>query len=87
MDKAKLYQRAVEILDEYGYDSEFRPDYSGRGMHRKTTPAIVTGAPLSVIGWAVTVAYYDNEPGNYPEEAYDYLPQRSDQMGLSMVYY
>ena len=86
--KLEIYTRAAEILEENGWIAAEREDYSGRGMCGETTPAIVTGAPLVAVGWAVTCAYMEHAGvGALPEDASEFLPGHQDSMGLDMVVY
>lgn len=80
-----LYETAAEMLQAEGWDSDFRPDYSGRGMYGTTCPAIVTDAPAVVVGVAFCMAM--DELGMSVGDPFRAVPQRSDNMGLSMVYY
>lgn len=86
MDKAakeKLYRETVDFLNEYHGDgsASLYPDYSGRGMYGKTTPAIVTGLSGVKVGIAIACTM---------EEPYDALDLVffTDSMGLTdSVYY
>ena len=84
-DKVKLYEAAVEFLNDEGYDAEVREDYSGRGMYGKTTPAIVTEAPAALVGYAIGLVAEDLALTDCNPK--DLVPVRSDNMGLQMVYY
>ncbi len=80
MDKFEFLYEVKAYLDREGYDTDVRSDYSGRGMYGATTPAIVTDASFA------TVAKY----GQRVVEEFDcedHTPDRSDNMGLSMIYY
>lgn len=86
MDKTRVFERAADILEEIGYDSSFRQDYSGRGMYGATIQAISTSCSGALVGWAVTVAateLYECEPCDVRE----ILPTSEDSMGLGSIYY
>ena len=87
-DRGEFYKAACDILIEHGYEADYRPDYSGRAMYGDTTPAIVTDAPSAKVGWAVCIAVRNE---HNEQDAIDLaeriVPHRSDNMGLSMVYY
>lgn len=94
--RMEVYPGAVDLLEEMGYLSELRPAYSGRGMHGQTVPAIVTDAPATVVGHAVTVAalrltadlfQLGSLQADVLLSAVTCLPHRRDDMGLQHVYY
>lgn len=64
-------------LDGLGYDAEVHEDYSGRGMYGRTCVGISTNAPGVVIGFLLAEANVD----------FDDLPDSTDSMGLSTIYY
>lgn len=86
MDRKTIFPLVVEHLQEAGYESSFYPDYSGRGMYGRTCPAIVTDAPSALVGFMVA-AVVAGDDETYIEDHTDLVPTRSDNMGLSMVYY
>jgi hypothetical protein len=67
-------------LEDDGYEGDVRETYSGRGMYGATCVAIVTDAGGVRIG--ELVAEYNQSSG---ESVCG--PTRSDNMGLSYVYY
>lgn len=86
MDRDEIkqwYAAAVELLNDRGYEAEFREDYSGRGMFGDCVPAIVTSASGTLVGWALCQAAPDPEVARETR----LLPARSDNMGMGMVYY
>lgn len=88
MNREKIFQRACRMLEEWGHEAQFRADYSGRGMYGRTCEAIVTDAPAALVGYIIACAIHvatDGE-GNM-EDHIELIPMRSDNMGLSMVYY
>lgn len=90
MESSDVYKRAVELLDEEGWEATFRRDYSGRGMYGSTVPAIVTDAPGPVVGGAVYAAALEFSCEMLPafREFAGLLPEYTDSMGLSSrVYY
>lgn len=86
MNRTEVYEAAVDLLNEHGHEAEFRPDYSGRGMYGKTTPAIVADVDV-MVGWAITVVVSTDirivEADMMAETALDMIPKRTDQMGRS----
>lgn len=91
--KLELFRQVVSILDEAGNESSLEEEYSGRGLYGKTVPAIVTDAPAALIGWAFCMALAEQEkidsewPADSIGEVYGLIPRRTDNMGLSYVYY
>ena len=81
--RAEIYERACEILEEEGFESDFRPDYSGRAMYGSTVPGIVSDASGPVVGWAICIAMAHVAKGM----ELDMIPRRTDNMGLSTIYY
>lgn len=67
----------AEAIEDEGYDAEVREEYSGRGMFGRTVPAIVTDAPLTMIGWAAGTL----------DISWDEVPTRTDSMGRQTVVY
>lgn len=92
LEVAKL---AVERINEQGnYEASVYEGYVGRGMYgREGVTGIVTDAPGSVVGWAVTHAYVEVQNNDDErifedlDDAWAMIPRRSDNMGLSMIYY
>lgn len=95
-----VYLRAVELLEEKGHEASFREGYSGRAMYGKTVPAIVTGAPATLVGAAIVQATAEliseavDDGRLEPDEAIalvepmDFVPARQDSMGRDdRVYY
>lgn len=76
--KLETAQNVVDYLVGRAYEATVEEEYSGRFMYGKTVPAIVTYAPPVVVGFAVA---------EVTENDYREVPQRSDNMGLQMVYY
>lgn len=84
--KLEIFRLAVELLEVNGHEAELREEYSGRGMYGKAVPAItIDGGSGMLLGWAVTCAAINLE--HEAEDVEMILPQRSDSMGLGMVYY
>lgn len=86
MDRDEIkqwYKEAAELLNDRGYESRLKEDYSGRGMFGDCVPAIVSSAPGVLVGWALCQAAPD------PEIVYEsgLMPAHSDNLGLDMVYY
>lgn len=86
MDRETIFTLVVERLQQAGHEAEVFPDYSGRGMYGRTCPAIVTDAPAALVGFMVA-AVVAGDDETYVEDHTDLVPTRSDNMGLSMVYY
>ena len=84
MDSKNIYRAASVLLEEYGVEVSYDRAYSGRGMYGETTPAITCDSGC-MVGWAIMVVAEDF--GLDLREARRYLPQRSDNMGLSTVWY
>ena len=89
----ELFKEAVDVLDADGHESEVREFYSGRGMFGATCPAIVSNASGAQVGAAIAIARFnighDNGEDVFEiiEQVWSLIPKRSDNMGLSMVYY
>lgn len=99
----KLAAKAVEILESLGeYESSVYEGYSGRAMYGEKVTAIVTKAPPVLLGVALLRARLSevedddldmSTPSDLIAKIDDWmdesrwLPRRSDNMGLSMVYY
>lgn len=83
----------AEALEEAGHDTSVREEYSGRGMYGKTTAAIVTDASPMLVGYCWRELERREEEGEFddkvslPTFTVINMPIRSDNMGLSMVYY
>jgi hypothetical protein len=73
---ALTVEQAKEILDHLD-EGEVYEGYSGRGMYGKTCVGIVTKESPIKVGYAAAKA-------GIPEKD---LPLRSDNMGLSTIYY
>lgn len=71
------YEKAALDLEQQGYEAEYRPEYSGRGMFGTTCPALVSNAPYVIVGMSFAKA------GVNPEQ----IPLRSDTMGRNGVVY
>lgn len=98
IDRATVYASAVEMLNDAGDTADFYPEYSGRAMYGSTTPGIVTGADQATVGHYITtvVLQFLLEEGELstPSDIVDameyvkqFLPTRSDSMGLDAIYY
>ena len=90
MKRREIYEAACETLAGEGWEASVRPDYSGRGMFGQTTPAIVTGAPGAMVGWAISRVLVESDPDDGSEgldEALRAIPKREDAMGRDTVYY
>lgn len=88
MERSTLYPQVCLLLQEAGYEGEFRAGYSGRGMYGSTCPAIVTDASAAIVGYLVATVVIAATDGEVElEEHLDLIPRRWDNMGLSMVYY
>lgn len=102
MNKLELYRMASDLLNEMGHRSEFREEYSGRGMFGCTTPAIVTSANLTDVNYAIMTSYNLNSYDSEVSESYEdvknkvrfmiedskqYLFTKSDNMGKDSIYY
>lgn len=87
MTKEEIYEEAALILlDNFRADADYMPEYSGRGMYGKSTPAITTEAAGPYVGLAIALAV--EELGGSINEAEKFIPRRSDSMGRdSAVYY
>lgn len=86
--KSQVYIQAVKILNDMGYESSFRGEYSGRGMYGATCPAIVTCVSPAIVGAVIVQASEEVElqmPIDYLIEAI--VPKTVDSMGLSQVHY
>lgn len=90
--REQVYAEAVYVLRSEGHhDADLHEDYSGRGMHGQTCPAISSKAPGVVVGWAIAVAYAtlfahgSKEPSVW--SALEYMPMRSDSLGLGTIWY
>ena len=86
MDRDEIkqwYAAAVELLNDRGYEAEFREDYSGRGMFGDCVPAIVTSASGVLVGWALCQA----APNPEVVSESGLIPAYSDNMGMDKVYY
>lgn len=83
--RAAIYREACKILEDDGHEGDFRPDYSGRGMYSDTCPAIVSDAGAAIVGHAVCTALVSS--GMALEQTRHLVPLRTDNMGLSMIYY
>ena len=85
----QIYISACEVLEDHGYESDFREDYSGRGMYGKSVPAIVSDAPGTMVSWSIIIALIEHgdDVDNIDARSLDYIPKRQDSMGLSYVFY
>lgn len=84
--KLKVYEEAVDLLQQEGYEASTRDDYSGRAMYGKTCPAIVSDAPVPKVGAAVAQAMVDLEEC-HDTPIMSLIPGRSDGMGRDQVVY
>ena len=92
MTKADVYKQAVDDLLTAGFNAEFHDTYSGRGMYGGVVPAIVTDAPAMMIAETIMQSVYyfmdlDARFDDVMDAAHEFMPQRSDSMGLSVIYY
>jgi hypothetical protein len=92
MDTLKIFETAVEMMNECGHDAEVYENYSGRSMYGKTTTGIVSDAAGPVISYFIITAaleIYEDELENYQimDEVFEIIPKRYDSMGLSTIYY
>ena len=83
--KEQVFRKAVDIL-EYDYDCRYYPDYSGRFMYGKRVPALVIedASPI-VLGLGIVKACIDL--GLSIDDAEEFIPVRSDNMGRGTIYY
>ena len=84
--KLKVWEEAVALLQDAGYEASIRSDYSGRAMYGEKCPAIVTDAPGTVVGVMVVEASIGFEEAQ-AEPFVSFIPLRSDSMGRSQVFY
>lgn len=84
-ERIEIYRQAVVLMGVNGYDAVLHAAYSGRAMYGGTTPGISTEFPLTIVGWAITCAVV--ERGGDAEDAEEFIPERSDSMGLSTIVY
>lgn len=82
----RFYEDVVSFLENEGYESSFREDYSGRGMYGQTTPAIVSDASGGVVTEAILEVAVEGYDMSFAE-AKQLTFKNSDNMGLDMVYY
>lgn len=94
MTQIEVFEEAVQILQDEGYESSVREDYSGRGMYGLAVPAIVSDASGARVVKAVcsTIAGMVELSSEYdlfdlPILFDDLVPVRQDNMGRSKVYY
>lgn len=89
--KRDVFTQAVEILNDQGHEASVHEDYSGRAMYGSTVDGITADCSGVLIGWAIMAAVMDSmDRDDYRdplEVARDFLPTRTDSMGMSTIYY
>lgn len=80
-EHAEFFQKA---LDYCGEECEIKEDYSGRGMFGKTTYGIVFAGPTILMESVLT---YIKETEVEYEDIPDLASLRSDNMGMSIIWY
>lgn len=82
----EIFATAADRLNDMGHKSTHLPHYSGRGMYGSTINAISSDASGALVG-AMLFDIARNEEEMGWAQAMSIIPVRSDQMGLSEVYY
>ncbi len=93
LDTTDVYRKAVEMLTVGDQEASLYENYSGRAMFGATVPGIVTDVCGPKVGAAITIAAISLTLENC-ENVYDvmgeiwvHIPVRTDNMGLSFIYY
>lgn len=98
VNKAQVFEEAVQGLRDLGYSASFEREYAGRMMYGDTCYAIITDAPGPFVGYALceaAICAMPREGNSRRGAAFDglewlsgHLPERADEMGKTeMVYY
>ena len=93
LETTEVYKEAVEMLSVDGQEVSLYKNYSGRAMYGLQVPGIVADVGGPKVGAAITLAVITmtlKNGGDMDEaiaEIWLHIPARSDNMGLSFIYY
>ena len=88
--KLAIFEEAVSLLEQRGYEASVHSDYSGRYMCGETVPGISTDASGVVVGWAVACAIANSAASgevDVEDLSFQFFPTREDSLGRGRIYY